>query len=40
VAATVNAKPETMRYLAFLRSATAKAFFEGYGFSVLLKPTS
>jgi molybdate transport system substrate-binding protein len=40
VAATVNAKPETMRYLAFLRSATTKAFFEGYGFSVLLKPTS
>jgi molybdate transport system substrate-binding protein len=40
VAATVNAKPETMRYLAFLRSATAKAFFEGYGFSVLVKPTS
>jgi hypothetical protein len=35
----VNAKPETMRYLAFLRSATTKAFFEGYGFSVLLKPT-
>jgi len=40
VAATVNAKPETMRYLAFLRSATTKAFFEEYGFSVLLKPTS
>jgi molybdate transport system substrate-binding protein len=39
VAATANAKPETMRYLAFLRSATTKAFFEGYGFSVLLKPT-
>jgi hypothetical protein len=36
MAATVNAKPETMRYLAFLRSATAKAFFEGYGFSVLV----
>ena len=40
VAATVNAKPETMRYLAFLRSATTKAFFEESGFSVLLKPTS
>jgi molybdate transport system substrate-binding protein len=39
VAATVNAKPETMRYLAFLRSATTKAFFEESGFSVLLKPT-
>jgi molybdate transport system substrate-binding protein len=40
VAATVNAKPGTIQYLAFLRSATAKAFFEGYGFSVLLKPSS
>jgi molybdate transport system substrate-binding protein len=40
VAATVNAKSETMRYLAFLCSATTKAFFEEYGLSVLLKPTS
>jgi molybdate transport system substrate-binding protein len=40
VAATVNAKPETMQYLAFLRSAAAKSIFEGYGFSVLVKPTS
>jgi molybdate transport system substrate-binding protein len=40
VAATVNAKPETMQYLRFLRSATAKTIFEGYGFSVLAKPTS
>jgi molybdate transport system substrate-binding protein len=40
VAATVNAKPETMQYLAFLRSAAAKSIFEGYGFSVLAKPTS
>jgi molybdate transport system substrate-binding protein len=40
VAATVNAKPETMQYLAFLRSMTAKTIFEGYGFSVLAKPTS
>jgi molybdate transport system substrate-binding protein len=40
VAATVNAKPGTMRYLEFLRSATAKAIFEAYGFSVLAKPTS
>jgi molybdate transport system substrate-binding protein len=40
VAATVNAKPETMQYLAFLRSAAAKSIFEGYGFSVLTKPTS
>jgi molybdate transport system substrate-binding protein len=40
VAATVNARPETMQYLAFLRSAAAKSIFEGYGFSVLAKPTS
>src|SRR5215469_10363740 len=40
VAATVNAKPETMQYLAFLRSTAAKSTFEGYGFSVLAKPTS
>jgi molybdate transport system substrate-binding protein len=40
VAATVNARPETMQYLAFLRSAATKSIFEGYGFSVLAKPTS
>jgi molybdate transport system substrate-binding protein len=40
VAATVNAKPGTIQYLAFLRSAEAKSIFEGYGFSVLAKPTS
>ena len=40
VAATVNAKSETIQYLAFLRSAAAKSIFEGYGFSVLAKPTS
>ena len=40
VAATVNAKPETTQYLAFLRSTAAKSTFEGYGFSVLAKPTS
>jgi len=40
MAATVNAKPETMQYLAFLRSSAAKPIFEGYGFSVLAKPTS
>jgi len=40
VAATVNAKPGTTQYLAFLRSAEAKSIFEGYGFSVLAKPTS
>jgi molybdate transport system substrate-binding protein len=40
VAATVNAKPGTIKYLAFLRSAAAKSIFEAYGFSVLAKPTS
>jgi molybdate transport system substrate-binding protein len=40
VAATVNAKPGTIQYLAFLRSAAAKSIFEGYGFSALAKPTS
>jgi molybdate transport system substrate-binding protein len=39
LAATVNAKPETMQYLAFLRSTAAKSIFEGYGFSALAKPT-
>ena len=39
VAATVNANPGTTQYLAFLRSAEAKSIFEGYGFSVLAKPT-
>jgi molybdate transport system substrate-binding protein len=38
VAATVNAKPGTIQYLAFLRSAAAKSIFEGYSFSVLAKP--
>jgi molybdate transport system substrate-binding protein len=38
VAATVDAKPGTTQYLAFLRSAEAKSIFEGYGFSVLAKP--
>jgi len=40
VAATVNAKPGTLQYLAFLRSAATKLIFEGYGFPVLAKPTS
>ena len=40
VAATLNAKPETVSYLAFLRSAAAKTIFESYGFTVLMKPTS
>jgi molybdate transport system substrate-binding protein len=40
VAATAIAKPDVTPYLAFLRSAAAKAIFENYGFAVLLKPTS
>ena len=40
VAATVNAKPGTIQYLTFLRSAAAKSIFQRYGFSVLAKPTS
>jgi len=40
MAATVNAKPETVQYLAFLRSSAAKPIFERYGFSVVAKPTS
>jgi molybdate transport system substrate-binding protein len=40
VAATIGAKPDATRYLAFLRSQAAKAIFEGYGFTVLVKPTS
>jgi len=40
VAATVTAKPEAALYLAFLRSQTAKALFERYGFTYLLRPTS
>jgi molybdate transport system substrate-binding protein len=40
VAATATAKPEAAAYLAFLRSAAAKAIFEQYGFTFLIKPTS
>lgn len=40
VALTANAKPEAARYLAFLRSGVAKAVFETYGFTFLIKPTS
>jgi molybdate transport system substrate-binding protein len=39
-AATVMAKPETAGYLAYLRSAAAKAIFEQYGFTFLNRPTS
>ena len=40
VAATVNAKPEAAAYLNFLRGGTAKAVFEQYGFTFLVRPTS
>lgn len=40
VAATANAKTDAADYLAFLKSAQAKAIFEKYGFSYLIKPTS
>ena len=40
VAATATAKPEVAEYLAFLRSAVAKAVFEQYGFTFLIRPTS
>jgi molybdate transport system substrate-binding protein len=40
VAATVGAKPDATRYLDFLQSIPAKAVFENYGFSFLIKPTS
>jgi hypothetical protein len=39
VAATVNAKPGTTQYLAFLRSPEATSIFEAHGFSALAKPT-
>jgi molybdate transport system substrate-binding protein len=40
VAATLTAKPEAVGYLAYLRSMTAKAIFEQYGFTFLIQPTS
>jgi molybdate transport system substrate-binding protein len=40
VAATTAAKPEAANYLAFLRSPAAKAIFERYGFTFLIRPTS
>jgi molybdate transport system substrate-binding protein len=40
VALTVNTKPEAAQYLAFLRSQAAKAVFETYGFTFLVRPTS
>jgi molybdate transport system substrate-binding protein len=40
VAATVNAKANTAKYLNFLRTGAAKAVFEKYGFTYLIKPVS
>jgi molybdate transport system substrate-binding protein len=40
VAATATAKPEADDYVAFLRSAAAKAIFEKYGFKFLVSPTT
>jgi molybdate transport system substrate-binding protein len=40
VAATPTAMPSAALYLTFLRSAAARAIFERYGFSVLIKPVS
>jgi molybdate transport system substrate-binding protein len=39
-AATTNAKAEAADYLAFLRSSEAKALFETYGFTFLIRPVS
>jgi molybdate transport system substrate-binding protein len=40
VAATLTAKPEAAGYLDYLRSSVAKATFEKYGFTFLIRPTS
>ena len=40
VAATANAKADTAKYLNFLRTNAAKAVFEKYGFTYLIKPVS
>jgi molybdate transport system substrate-binding protein len=40
VAATTTAKAEAADYLAFLRLSAAKAIFEKYGFTFLIRPTS
>jgi len=39
-AATVTANPKAVGYLVYLRSMTAKAIFEQYGFEFLIRPTS
>ena len=40
VAATTSAGPASANYLAFLHSQAAKAIFEKYGFSFLVRPSS
>jgi molybdate transport system substrate-binding protein len=40
VAATTNAKAGVAKYLHFLRTGAAKAAFEKYGFTYLIKPVS
>ena len=40
VAATITARTEAVAYLGFLRSQQAKAVFERYGFTFLVRPTS
>ena len=40
VAATPSAKPGAADYLVFLRSSQAKAIFERYGFTFLIRPIS
>jgi len=40
VALTMSAKADAAQYLAFLQSQTAKAVFEGYGFTFLPRPAS
>jgi molybdate transport system substrate-binding protein len=40
IAATTTAKPEAQSYLTYLRSTPAKAVFEQYGFTFLIRPTS
>jgi molybdate transport system substrate-binding protein len=40
IAATAAAKPQATQYLNFLRSQDAKAVFETYGFTFLIRPTS
>jgi molybdate transport system substrate-binding protein len=39
-AATARARPEAQDYLAFVRSSEAKAVFEKYGFTFLIRPVS